>query len=92
MQDMMDLIATSYAKTDLKPYLFALDQKLRLKKGRSDDGQTPRHWDGAIVTITFISCTGIFKDHLYRVQHENGAIDTFKENEIDMRYMKNKKL
>jgi len=86
MPDMLELMAAQYAKPDPNPYLFQIGQTVRLRKGRSNDGQTSRAWDGAIVTVIDRYCTGMFKDHWYKLRLASGAINEFKEYEIDARY------
>ncbi len=81
-------MAKAYAKPDPNPYLFEVGQMVRLRKGRSDDGQTPRYWDGAVVKVKDRSCTGLHKIHFYILQHPNGQEDSFEEDEIDVRYAK----
>lgn len=85
-----DLLVEAYSRPDPNPvYPFDVGQKARLLKGRSRDGQTPRCWDGAMVEIVSFYCTGIYKDHWYKVKHlELGAIEEFKEDEFDWRYAK----
>lgn len=86
MNDMYEKIAEMYAAPDPNPYLFIVGQKVRLKLGRSNDGQTSRCWDGAIVTVISRYCTGMFKDHWYKLMLPSGSINEFKEYEIDARY------
>lgn len=88
MSDMMELIAAAYAKPDPNPYLFEVGQTVRLRKGRSDDGQTPEYWDGAIVTVVSRHCTGMMKYHYYKVRYPGGPTCDFEEDEFDMRYAK----
>ena len=83
---MIDMIAEAYARPDPNPYFFQVGQKVRLLKGRSDDGQTPEHWDGAMVTVVSRYCTGIGKYHWYKVRHASGITCDFEEDEIDARY------
>lgn len=84
--DFMDLLAKRYAEPDLNPYLFEIGQKVRLRLGRSNDGQTPRHWDGAVATVESRYCTGLHKEHWYKLRHSNGQLAEFCEDEIDARY------
>ena len=73
----------AYAKRGMRPFLFKLGQWVRLKKGRSDDGQTPAFWDGATVTVTGMYSTGAYERHWYHVRHGNGNQATFVEHEFD---------
>lgn len=86
MSNLSDLIVAAYDRPDLKPYLFKIGKIVRLKVGLSDDGQTPKYWNGAKVKIINQYASGLHKDHWYILQHSNGAIDDFKEHEIDQRY------
>lgn len=82
-----DIIAADYAKADPHPYLFAVGQTVRLKLGRSDDGQTPANWDGATAVVEGRHTTGIHKEHWYYLRHAGtGAKAEFGEWEIDQRY------
>lgn len=85
---MGDWIAEAYAKPDPKPFLFKEGQKVRLKKGRSNDGQTPEYWNGAMVTVVSMYSTGLMKYHWYKVRYPGGPTCDFEEYEIDMRYSK----
>lgn len=40
-----DLIMEAVRRPDPKPYLFLVGQRVRVLLRRSDDGQTPAHWD-----------------------------------------------
>lgn len=81
------LLLDAYNKPDPNPYPFDIGQKVRLRKGRSNDGQTPRCWDGAICEVVRRYATGIGKYHWYILRHlDNGATSEFEEDEIDARY------
>jgi uncharacterized protein YodC (DUF2158 family) len=84
---MTDWIAEAYARPDPNPFIFQVGQMVRLKKGRSDDGQTPEYWDGAIVKVVSMYSTGLLKNHWYKVLHagQNVTCD-FEEDEFDQRY------
>lgn len=74
---------------DDKPFLFKERQIARVKKGVSNDGQTPEYWDGAIVEIIKRKKTSLYKSHIYEVLHvEKNIKCEFRENEIDLRYKK----
>ncbi len=83
---MLDDIARVYAMPDPQPYLFAEWQTVRLRKGRSNDGQTPARWDGAKCLVVSRYTTGIHKEHWYVLRHDNGDTAEFQEDEIDARY------
>ena len=83
------MIVDAYNKPDPKPFLFQIGQRVRLLKRRSDDGQTPEHWDGAMVEVVSRYATGIGKYRWYKVKHlEKGMTCDFEEDEIDARYAK----
>lgn len=83
-------IVDAYNRPDPNPFLFVEGQKVRVLKGRSNDGQTPAYWDGAIAVVVDFYCTGLMKEHYYKLRHlENGFTDSFKECEIDRRYVRN---
>lgn len=83
------LLVDAYNKPDPKPYLFQVGQLVRLRKGRSNDGQTPRYWDGAFGRIEARYTTGIHKEHWYKIRHESeNEISAFFEDELDARYRK----
>lgn len=86
-----DFIMEAYSKPDTKPYLFKVGQTVRLTKRRSDDGQTPKEWDGCLAIVVSKHCTGILKDHWYKLKHKDyNIIEEFREEEIDFRYIKKK--
>jgi uncharacterized protein YodC (DUF2158 family) len=85
---MTDWIAEAYARPDTKPFIFKIGQKVRLKKGQSNDGQTPAYWDGAIVTVVSMYSTGLMKYHWYKVRYPDGPTCDFEEDDFDMRYAK----
>lgn len=89
MSDLMELMTKAYAAPDPNPYLFEVGQTVRLRLRRSDDGQTPRCWDGAVVTVEHRYCTGLHKEHWYKLKL-NGVVCEFREDEIDARYAKRK--
>ena len=83
----MDMIASAYRKPDTKPYLFKVGQTVRVKNGRSSDGQTPKQWDGCLAIVVSKYCTGLLKEHWYRLKHKDyQIIEEFREEEIDLRY------
>ena len=61
---------------------------MRVCKDVVNDGQTPKFWAGAVVTIERFYGTVLVKSHWYRLRHDNGASDEFKEDELDRRYMR----
>lgn len=79
-------MAKAYAAPDLSPYRFQIGQVVRLRKGRSDDGQTPPIWDGARATVVRRYRTGLHKESWYGLRHESGRLAEFCEDEIDKRY------
>lgn len=91
MADGWDWLREAYAKPDPKPFCFQIGQTVRLKKGRSNDGQTPKHWDGAICKVVSRLSTGLLKRHWYKLLHltQNVTCD-FEEDEIDARYVRQK--
>lgn len=83
----LNWIVEAYRKLDPKPFLFEIGQKVRLRKGRSEDGQTPKCWDGAMCEVVNRQSTGLMKRHWYFLKHlENQVISEFEEDEIDARY------
>lgn len=85
----MDLLVKAYNRPDPKPYLFEPGQKVRVLKGRSEDGQTPHYWNGAMAVVVGRYTTGIHKEHWYKLHHvEKNVVDEFREEEIDARYRK----
>ena len=75
------------SKPDPKPYLFEIGQKVRVKILLSEDGQTPKFWEGARAKVMSRYSTLMHKEHWYTLEHsQNGAQDNFKEEEIDRRY------
>jgi uncharacterized protein YodC (DUF2158 family) len=82
-------IIDAYNEPDPKPFVFVKGQIVRLKKGRSDDGQTPECWDGAKVVVVSMYSSGLLKDHWYKVllKEINQTCD-FEEDEFDLRYAK----
>ena len=74
---------------DPSPYLYKKGQIARIKNGVSNDGQTPKHWDGAKVVILSQHSSPLFKQHWYEVIHmENSHTCDFKEEELDRRFCK----
>jgi hypothetical protein len=83
-----DMIEQAYAEPDPHPYYFSIGSSVRLKKGQSDDGQIDQMWDGAWVTILSFYCTGIHKEHWYKVRHLNRWTAEFAEYDFDQRFAK----
>lgn len=82
-----DMFVAACNRPDPKPYLFEIGQTVRVKKGCSDDGQTPAHWEGAICTVVSRHTTLLHKDHWYKVYNaELNLICDFREDELDLRY------
>jgi hypothetical protein len=91
-KDLMEMLVEAYNRPDPRPYLFQLGQIVRLKKGRSNDGQTPSYWDGAVVEIFGRYTTGLHKDHWYKVYLPSQHVTCeFSEDEIDLRYSRKEK-
>lgn len=85
--DFAKLLVDAYNRPDPNPYLFQIGQTVRLKLGLSDDGQTPRCWDGAKCEVVKRRCSGLYKEHWYILRHlELNATEEFREYEIDRRY------
>jgi hypothetical protein len=90
MTSLKDLIMAEYRKPDPNPFLFEVGQEVRLRVGRSLDGQTPEHYNGAMVQILSRYCTGLHKEHWYKVFHkEKNETCEFREDEFDMRFARN---
>jgi hypothetical protein len=87
---MVSLLEISIKTPDNKPLLYEVGQAVRVLKGLSQDGQTPKFWDGAIAKVISRGSSPVMKIHSYRLQHPNGAIDDFREEELDRRYARNK--
>lgn len=82
----------AYNKPDPNPYLFEVGQTIRLKKGRSNDGQTPKQWDGCLAIVVSRHCSGLLKEHWYRLKHKDyDVIEEFREEEIDFRFIRKNK-
>ena len=94
--DFKDLLVAAYNEPDPRPFLFEVGQKVRVLDVRVDqrwagwDGQTKAYWNGAVVEVLSRKSTGLHKDHFYCLKHENGAIDDFREEELDGRFRKRK--
>jgi hypothetical protein len=77
-----DLLVARFNAPDTVPFLFKVGQKVVLRKDICKDGQTPAFWKGATVKVLSVKSTAIHKDHIYKLQHENGQVDEFREEEI----------
>lgn len=82
MTELKDLLVNHFNKPDTTPFLFKVGQKVVLRKDVCKDGQTPKYWKGATVTVLNVTTTWLHKEHVYEVKHENGQVDQFKEEEI----------
>ena len=82
-----EMVVENFNKPDPNPYLYKIGQIGIVKKGVSDDGQTPEYWDGAKVQILSQHRTLFIREHYYRVKHSvKNVIDDFKEYELDRRF------
>lgn len=82
-----ELLVAAYNRPDPNPYFFKEGQTVRVLNGRSKDGQTPTYWNGALALVVGRYCTGIHKEHWYKLQHiGRNVVDEFREEEIDSRY------
>jgi recombinational DNA repair protein (RecF pathway) len=85
-ESLMELLVKAYREPDPNPYLFEVGQRARVLKRVVEDGQTPKAWAGAIVTVERCWTTGLHKDHIYVVRRADGIVCEFKEDELDARY------
>ena len=91
MSELSDKIMELSHRPDTKPFLFAVGQTARVRKGVSNDGQTPEYWDGAEVEIIAAHSSMLFKNHYYQVRHlDNYRTCEFEECELDRRYIRKK--
>lgn len=68
---------------------FQIGEVVRLRKGRSDDGQTPSYWDGAHVEVVLVYPDITTGHRWYKVRHmTRNAVCEFREYEIDLRCVK----
>lgn len=81
-----DKLVEAYQRPDPKPYLYGVGTRVRVCRGREVDGQTPAYWSGAMVEVLGRHCSGLLKQHWYKLRHDNGASCDFKEDELDRRY------
>lgn len=74
----------------IKPFLYEVGQKVRIRKNIVQDGQTPEYWSGALCQILSRQNVGMFlPKHMYKVRLLHGdKICDFFEYEIDMRYIR----
>jgi hypothetical protein len=76
------------SKETLKHYQiqFSIGQKVRVLKKVVEDGQTPSYWAGAIATVEAFTWRGDCMT--LTLVHENGAVERFRDYELDSRYFK----
>lgn len=86
--NMLEEILKAYQKPDPNPFPFQVGQRVRIRVGVVEDGQTPALWAGAMAIVESRHCTGIHKQHYYKLRYEQGQLDEFKEEELDARYAK----
>ena len=84
--DVLQMIVDRYNDPDPNPYLFQVGQRVRINKGVTQDGQTPKFWDGGFAIVEKRKCGGLCKEHWYTLKHANGCTDDFREEELDSRY------
>lgn len=85
------LLVQAYNRPDPNPFLYEVGQTVRLLLGRSRDGQTPWHWNGAKCVVESRFASGISKQHWYVLRHPCGTVDDFREEEIDARCIRKQK-
>lgn len=81
-----ELITDVHSRIDYKPFWFVVGQQVRVKNGCSRDGQTGRHWDGAMAVVASRVSTGLHKEHWYDLRLPSGEEQPFREDELDYRY------
>lgn len=87
-----EMLMQAYNEPDTKPYLFQIGQKVRIRTGRSLDGQTPPYWDGATGKILSRKCSWLHKDHWYKILHDTVNFTCeFREDELDLRFSRKNK-
>lgn len=70
------------------PFIFYVGQAVKPVKSVLDDGQTEAYWLEEKSTVSKQVRTMLSKRNYYRLQHPNGAIDDFEQDELDHRYVK----
>jgi hypothetical protein len=91
MTSLKCLLVEAYNRPDPNPFLYEVGQTVRLLLGRSRDGQTPECWNGAKCVVVSRVASGLSKQHWYAIRHPCGAVDEFREEEIDARYIRKPK-
>jgi len=82
-----EMLVENMRKPDPNPFLYVAGQTGRVKKGVSNDGQTPEYWDGAKVEILSQHRTIFLREHIYKVRHlVNNITCEFKEYKLDRRF------
>lgn len=66
------------------PALFAEGQRVRVKLAPYDDGQTPKKWYGARVSV--VKARASYRENWYTLRHPCGIEDDFAEGELDRRF------
>ena len=85
--DLKDKLMEVVNRPDPRPFIFTVGQMSRVRSNVSQDGQTPKYWDGAKVEVLSRHRTMLHKDHVYKVRHlVNGKTCQFYEHELDHRY------
>jgi hypothetical protein len=87
MCELLQRLMDHMNRPDPRPYLFAVGQRVRVCKSVTQDGQTPKHWAGAIGIVEERKTSMLHKDHWYAVS-ANGRRCEFREEELDFRYAK----
>lgn len=70
---------------------FEVGQKVKVLKKVLEDGQTPEFWTECLVEVISVGATMLHKEWTVTLKHPNGATDRFKAEELDWRYIKNRK-
>ena len=86
MDNMILKMANDHSRD--KPFLFEVGQEVKVRKFTLDDGQTKGYWIKQRCVVLNQIRTMIAKRNYYRLQHPNGAIDDFEEDELDYRFIK----
>jgi hypothetical protein len=85
--DLIDKLIARYKEPDPHPYLFKIGQTIRVRVKVIEDGQTPLYWAGAKAKVISRLCTGLHKEHWYKVYLESHNVTCdFSEEELDLRY------
>lgn len=86
------IVKAANDKSRDKPFIFEIGQSVRPCKHVLDDGQTREYWILEKSIVLNQVRTMLSKTNYYRLQHPNGAIDDFEQDELDHRFVKRSNL